>query len=74
MKAEHIRMNGTYRMKHSAYRGCVQADGSPFTSPVVTIVRIKCKAGRKSLWYFDSKGNAFRSSDLDSLDVVPVEL
>ena len=63
MKAEHVRLNGTYRIKPEIYRGSVQADGSPFTSPDVTVVRIMSSHGRKSLWYFDAKGNAFRSSD-----------
>jgi hypothetical protein len=63
MKAERVRLNGTYRMKAEVFNGCTQADGTRFTSPDVTIVRIKQRAGYKTFWYYDANGNAFQASD-----------
>ncbi len=64
MKADLIRVNRTYRMKPETFIGCVQANGKPFTSMDVMIVRVKFPAGRKRAFYFDAAGNAFRSEDL----------
>lgn len=63
MKADLIVVGRTYRMKPEVFSGCNQANGEPFTSPDVTIVRLRYPEGRKRAFYYDAAGNAFRSDD-----------
>lgn len=62
MKQSLVALNGTYRLK-AELKDVLQADSSPFLTRDVTIVRIKFPAGRKTAWFYDVKGNAFRSKD-----------
>jgi hypothetical protein len=62
MRADQLRLNGTYRLKADVLATCVQNDGSPLDAEV-TIVRVKYPEGRKRAWYFDAKGNAYRAED-----------
>ena len=63
MRQDAIVLNRTYRLKPEVWRGSVQANGDILDSPNVTIMRQKFNAGRKTAWFYDTKGNAFRASD-----------
>jgi len=40
----------------------------------VTIVRQRYPAGRKTAWFYDAKGNAYRASDFaESVPVIAIE-
>ena len=64
MKQVDIKLNRTYRVKRSVLESSVGIDGKSI-EPNVTLVRVKFPAGRKQAWFFDAKGNAFRSSDFE---------
>jgi hypothetical protein len=75
VKQDLIALNGTYRLKAEVLATSVQADGSPISSPDVTVVRIVAPAGRKLRWFFDAKGNAYRSRDFEKrTEIIEVEL
>jgi hypothetical protein len=63
VKASNLFLNRTYRLKPEVFSGSVQADGSPLVSPDVAVVRAEFHMNRKRAWYFDAKGNAYRSED-----------
>jgi hypothetical protein len=63
VKASSLFLNRTYRLKPEVFNGSVQADGSPLASPDVAIVLAKFHMNRKRAWYFDAKGNGYRSED-----------
>jgi len=70
MRQDAVRINSTYRLKPDVWEGSVQANGEPLESPNVAIVRQRYPAGRKTAWFYDAKGNAFRASDF--AEIVPV--
>jgi len=69
MKATSLFIGRTYRLKPEVFSNSVQADGSPLVSADIAIVRVKYHnnpiTGKlaKRAWYYDAKGNAYRSED-----------
>jgi len=63
MRQDNIMLNHTYRLKPKVWSSSVQANGEPLESPNVTIVRQRYPDGRKTAWFYDAKGNAYRASD-----------
>jgi hypothetical protein len=74
MRQADIGLNRTYRLKNEVWRGSVQANGDVLDSPDVTIVRQRFPQGRKTAWFYDTKGNAFRASDFaEAVPVISIE-
>jgi hypothetical protein len=74
MRQDDIRLNRTYRLKSEVWRGSVQVTGGVFESPDVTIVRQRFPKGRKTAWFYDASGNAFRAADFaQSVQTIEIE-
>lgn len=74
MRENEIALNGTYRVKQSVRESAVGVDGEPLDLDV-TIVRVKSTPGYKRLWYFDARGNGYRSTDFEKrTEVIEIEL
>ena len=59
-----LALNATYRLKREVLDGCTGVDGKPLDADV-TIVRVKTRPGRKSVWYFDARGNAYEPRNFE---------
>jgi hypothetical protein len=74
VRQDTVRINSTYRLKLDIWEGSEQANGEPLESPNVTIVRVRYPAGRKTAWFYDTKGNAFRAADFaEAVPVIAIE-
>jgi len=68
-----IAIGGSYRIKPEVFAVSVQANGEPFKTDIVEIVQQKFPNGRKTAWFYDRAGNAFRASELQPYERIAVE-